>query len=232
MADFSDVIAVLKENNANDTIRTEELKNQIIASAKTTNRSFGQSLAKQFGKQIGLQEDALQQQASMLAEQERLALLQNEDNKTTAVEGKDLGGGVFKKSLGGLKALIGSVGIFFLGILGIVKALQNPEFKNATKDLFTAMKNVFVFIKDEVFKPLGPILTEILKFTVVGLTKGFELVLETFKLIKDFGVNGPDPEEYKGLPAAGVGLFMAMEALVVVAKAALKPVSSKSMLAD
>ena len=34
----------------------------------------------------------------MLAEQERLALLQNEDNKATAVEGKDLGGGVFKKS--------------------------------------------------------------------------------------------------------------------------------------
>ena len=76
MADFSDVIAVLKENNANDTIRTEELKNQIIASAKTTNRSFGMSLAKQFGKQIGLQEDALQAQAAMIAEQERLALLQ------------------------------------------------------------------------------------------------------------------------------------------------------------
>ena len=206
MADFSDVIAVLKENNANDTIRTEELKNQIIASAKTTNRSFGQSLAKQFGKQIGLQEDALQQQASMLAEQERLALLQNEDNKATAVEGKDLGGGVFKKSLSGLKAIIGSVGIFFLGILGIVKGLQNPDFRNAVKDLFTAMKNVFVFIKDEVFVPLGPILLEILKFSVISLTKGFQLVLDTFKLIKDFGVNGPDPEEYKGLPALGVGL--------------------------
>ena len=206
MADFSDVIDKLRENDANDVVRNEELKETIIAASKTTNRSFGQSLAKQFGKQIGLQEDALQQQASMLAEQERLALLQNQDNKVEAVEGKDLGGGVFAKSLGGLKALIGSVAIFFLGILGIVKALQNPEFKNATKDLFTAMKNVFVFIKDEVFKPLGPILTEILKFTVVGLTKGFELVLETFKLIKDFGVNGPDPEEYKGLPAAGLGL--------------------------
>ena len=213
-ATFEDVIAVLKENNANDTIRSEELKNQIIASAKTTNRSFGMSLAKQFGKQIGLQEDALQAQAAMIAEQERLALLQNEDNKTTAVEGKDLGGGVFKKSLSGLKALIGSVGIFFLGILGVVKGLQNPDFKNAVKDLFTAMRDVFVFIKDEVFKPLGPILLEILKFTVVGLTKGFELVLETFKLIKDFGVNGPKPEEYKGLPAAGLGLTALFNSLL------------------
>jgi len=214
MADFSDVITVLKENNANDAIRTEELKNQIIASAKTTNRSFGMSLAKQFGKQIGLQEDALQAQAAMIAEQERLALLQNEDNKTTAVEGKDLGGGVFKKSLSGLKALIGSVGIFFIGILGIVKGLQNPDFKNAVKDLFTAMKNVFVFIKDEVFVPLGPILLEILKFSVVSLTKGFQLVLDTFKLIKDFGVNGPDPEEYKGLPALGLGLTTLFNSLL------------------
>ena len=206
MADFSNVIDKLRENDANDVVRNEELKETIIAASKTTNRSFGQSLAKQFGKQIGLQEDALQQQASMLAEQERLALLQNQDNKVEAVEGKDLGGGVFAKSLGGLKALIGSVAIFFLGILGIVKALQNAEFKGAVKDLFTAMKDVFVFIKDEVFVPLMPILETILTYTVIGLTKGFQAVLDVFKLIKDFGVNGPDPEEYKGLPAAGLGL--------------------------
>ena len=206
MADFSDVVNKLRENNADDIVRNEELKETIIAASKTTNRSFGQSLAKQFGKQIGLQEDALQQQASMLAEQERLALLQNQDNKVEAVEGKDLGGGVFSKSLGGLKALIGSVAIFFLGILGIVKALQNAEFKGAVKDLFTAMKDVFVFIKDEVFVPLMPILQTILTYTVIGLTKGFQAVLDVFKLIKDFGVNGPDPEEYKGLPAAGLGL--------------------------
>ena len=44
MADFSDVINKLRENDANDVVRNEELKETIIAASKTTNRSFGQSL--------------------------------------------------------------------------------------------------------------------------------------------------------------------------------------------
>ena len=207
---FDSVISTLKEQHVQkqgeDKVNTQEIITSVKESAKTQNRSFGQSLSRQFGKSIGVQEEALKKQQAVLDEAERQRLLDEGEKKAEAVDGKDLGTGVFAKSLSGLKALVGSVAIFFLGILAVLKALQNPKFKDAMTDLFGAIKDLFVFIKDNLFPVLMPVLTTILTYTVVGLTKGFEGVLATFKLLKDFGENGPKPEEYKGIPALGVGL--------------------------
>mgnify|MGYP001181268111 CR=1 FL=1 len=207
---FESVINTLKQQHqeraSEDKVNTETIVTSVKESAKTQNRSFGQSLSRQFGKSISVQEDALKKQQAVLDEAERQRLLEEGQKQEEAVDGKDLGTGVFAKSLSGLKALVGGVAIFFLGILAVLKAFQNKEFRDATKDLFDAIKQLFVFIKDELFPVIMPVLTTILTYTVKGLTKGFELVLDTFKLLKDFGENGPKPEEYKGLPALGIGL--------------------------
>ena len=207
---FDSVISTLKEQHAQkqgeDKVNTQEIITSVKESAKTQNRSFGQSLSRQFGKSIGVQEEALKKQQAVLDEAERNRLLEEGKKQEEAVDGKDLGTGVFAKSLKGLKSIVGSVAIFFIGILAVLKAFQNKEFRDATKGLFDAIKQLFVFIKDELFPLLMPVLTTVLTFTVKALTKGFELVLDTFRLLKDFGENGPKPEEYKGLPALGIGL--------------------------
>ena len=200
---FAGVVEQLKENKAAIEQGTEQTR--VSLSNVNKNLAFRlQNIGKDFSDSVGLQENAIKLQQRMANEEERKALLGGGGDDTDVVEGKDLGTGTFLASFKGLKVLLGSVAVFFLGVLAVVKSLENPTFKAAVTDLFNAIGDVFKFLRDEVGPALFPIVTSILTFTVEGITAVFKGILKVFEYLKDFNDNADiDPEDYKGIAPIG-----------------------------
>ena len=136
MADFKDVIIRLQENkNANvEAIQTQTtaLSDTIVSTAKTQNRSFGQSLALQFKRntgelselksiftdQIQFAEEAADNQQAMLDEAKRNAAQTGGEGAAAADAVKDAAEksdkktkGLFGGLMGGLGGMVGGVGL-------------------------------------------------------------------------------------------------------------------------
>lgn len=217
---FAGVIDQLKENR--EAIDEGKEQNRISLSNVNKNLAFRlQNIGKDFSESVGMQSDAIMMQRQIADEQERARLLA-EGKGEDPVSGKDLGEGMFMKTFKGLKALLGSVVLFFGGILLVLKSLQNEGFKGAVKDLFEAIKELFGVIID-VGKALLPTATLILTYTVEGLTLFFKSVLKVFEYLKDFNDNAAiEPEDYKGIAPLGA---LAVSRLARI-KAALTGVSA------
>lgn len=217
---FAGVIDQLKENR--EAIDEGKEQNRISLSNVNKNLAFRlQNIGKDFSESVGMQSDAIMMQRQIADEQERARLLA-EGKGEDPVSGKDLGEGMFMKTFKGLKALLGSVVLFFGGILLVLKSLQNEGFKGAVKDLFEAIKELFDVIID-VGKALLPTATLILTYTVEGLTLFFKSVLKVFEYLKDFNDNAAiEPEDYKGIAPLGA---LAVSRLARI-KAALTGVSA------
>ena len=143
MVDFNDIVEQLKENKEQNKKSLSNVNKNIAHHLSVTDedlkitKGMKDTMSKSLTAQI---------QADKKAAKDRL---EKETKETKAKPLDDIAKEMGSKSFDGIKKFLGYTTIFLLGVLAVLKLLQNPAFREGVMNFLNGVKKVWTWLSDQ-----------------------------------------------------------------------------------